>query len=258
MIYFLIPLRSKKASKDWDKVSTLFNRTLWSCYNQTDPNFRILVACHDIPDLDKEYDQRVEFIQISEMDAPIPHTPDEMMVDKGYKTHTLAMRLRELGGGYAMMVDADDLISCHTAEFVNRHPNGCGYYAKTGYSYFVGDDFMKVMPKFPNGSARIIYCSVDDLPDSYPEIMTENCDENECILRKSHGASVSACKAAGRPLAPLPFKCAVYVLGTGENHSLIGKTTKYQSRLREIRELFERKIPIKGKLEKEFSIDWLV
>lgn len=36
MLYFVIPLMSKKVAKDWEMVSTLFNRTLWSCYNQTD------------------------------------------------------------------------------------------------------------------------------------------------------------------------------------------------------------------------------
>ncbi|WP_125140048.1 glycosyltransferase family 2 protein [Clostridium transplantifaecale] len=257
MIYFVIPLMSKKVAKDWNMVSTLFNRTLWSCYNQTDPDFRIIVACHEIPELTKKYDDRVEFIQVSEKDAPIPRDQHEKMVDKGYKTHTLAMRVRELGGGYAMMVDGDDLVSCHFAEFVKKHPGESGFYVKTGYVYFVGDDYMKVLPKFSSGSACIVNYAVDDLPDSYPEVMRENCDDEWCIMRKRHGGVVPACEGLGRPLKPLPFKGAVYVLGSGENHSLYGKTTKYQTRLRELRELFEFKHKIKGKLKREFSIDWL-
>ena len=253
----MIPLISKKAAKNWDMISLLFNRTLWSCYNQTDPDFRILIACHDIPELTKKYDSRVEFIRITESEAPIPTTQDEKMVDKGYKTHTLAIRLRELGGGYAMMVDADDLISCRMAEFINRHPNEHGFYVKTGYVYFVGDNYMRVMPKFSSGSSCIVNYSIEDLPDSYPSVMTPNCDANEWIIRKRHGGVVPACKAAGRPLKPLPFKGAVYVLGSGENHSLYGKTTKYQTRLREVVEMFEHKHSIKEKLKKEFSIDWL-
>lgn len=257
MLYFLIPLMSKKVAKDWNMVSTLFNRTLWSCYNQTDSNFRIIVACHEIPELTRKYDDRVEFIQVTEEEAPIPKTQDEKMIDKGYKTHTLAMRLRKLGGGYAMMVDADDLVSCHLAEYVNEHPHENGFYVKTGYVYFVGDDYMKVLPKFSSGSACIVNYAVDDLPEKYPEKMTANCDANEWIIRKCHGGIVPACEAAGRPLKPLPFKAAVYVLGSGENHSLFGKTTKYQTRMREIRELFEVKRKIKGKLKKEFSVDWI-
>ena len=248
---------SRKAANDWNMVSMLFNRTLWSCYNQTDPEFKILVACHEIPELTKNYDDRVEFIQVTEKESPIPKTQQEKMIDKGYKTHTLAMRLRALGGGYAMMVDADDLVSCRIAKFVKLHPDENGFYVKTGYVYFVGDSYMKVMPKFSSGSACIVNYSVSDLPDGYPPVMRENCDANEWIIRKKHNSIVPACAQAGRPLKPLPFKGAVYVLGSGENHSMYGKKTRYQTRLREFREMFERKKRIKGNLDKEFSIDWL-
>ena len=64
MIYFGIPLRSKATANDWDKVSLFFNRTLWSVYRQTDSDFRIIVACHDIPELVHDFDGRVEFIQV--------------------------------------------------------------------------------------------------------------------------------------------------------------------------------------------------
>ena len=174
MIYFLIPLMSKKVAKDWDTVSMLFNRTLWSCYNQTDPDFKILVACHEIPELIKKYDRRVEFLQVSEENAPIPTTQHEKMVDKGYKTHTLAIRLRELGGGYAMVVDADDLVSNRLAAFVKQHPNENGFYIKTGSVYFVGDDYMKVMPKFASSTCCIVKYSPQDLPSNYPADPAEN------------------------------------------------------------------------------------
>lgn len=257
MLTFMIPLMSKKTANNWDTVSTLFNRTLWSCYNQTDPDYRILVACHEIPILTHKYDDRVEFIQVSEEDAPIPTNQDEKMIDKGYKTHTLAMRLRELGGGFAMLVDADDLVSCHLAEFVNSHKYSNGYYVKTGYVYFVGDTFMKVCPKFPASTAYIINYSIDDLPNEYPEIMKDNCDDNPWIIRKRHGGIVAACKQLGRPLEVLPFKAVVYVLGSGNNHSLHRKKNKYQTKLRALRQFFERKRKIRGKLKEEFSIDWL-
>ncbi|XIM85911.1 glycosyltransferase family A protein [Enterococcus faecium] len=257
MLCFVIPLMSAKAANNWEMVSTLFNRTLWSCYNQTDPDFKIIVACHEIPKLTHEYDDRVEFIQVSEKDAPIPTNQDEKMIDKGYKTHALAMRLRELGGGFAMMVDADDLVSSHLAEYVNSHPQENGFYVKTGYVYFVGDDYMKVLPKFSSGSACIVKYAVEDLPEAYPEVMAANCDDNPWIIRKRHGGVVPACEEQGRPLKPLPFKAAVYVLGTGDNHSLYGKTTKYQTKMREILEMFIAKRKIKGKLKAEFSVDWL-
>lgn len=110
--------------------------------------------------------------------CPIPHSQEEKMIDKGYKTHTLAMRLRELGGGYAMMVDADDLVSCHLAEFINKHPHENGFYVKTGDAYFVGDDYMKVLPKFSSGTACIVNYAVDDLPSCYPKVLMRQIPNN--------------------------------------------------------------------------------
>lgn len=254
MITFCIPLLSRRVASDWQMVTTLFNRTLWSCYNQTCPEFRIIVACHEIPKLDKRYDDRVEFIQV---DAPIPRTQHEKMIDKGYKTHTCAMRLRELGGGYGMLVDADDLVSNRLAQYVHDMPDENGFYIKSGYVYFVGDSYMKKLDKFSSGTAFIVNYAVEDLPDAYPEVMTDNNNENECLMRKKHGSVAEECAKAGRPLRPLPFRAAVYVLGSGENHSLYGKTTKYQTLLRSFVQLFVPRCRFSEKLKAEFSIDWL-
>lgn len=134
-----------------------FNRTLWSVYNQTDPDFKILVACHDVPVLTHEYDERVEFLRV---DSPIPTTKEEMMLDKGHKIHTIGMKIREYGGGFTMMVDADDIQSNRIAAYVNAHPNANGFLSRNGYYYHVGDDFIKKGHKFPNGSSTIVKYSL--------------------------------------------------------------------------------------------------
>lgn len=254
MFYFCIPLISKAASKNWEVVTELFNRTLWSCYNQTNKNFKILIACHDIPILNHVYDERVEFLIV---DSAIPTTQHEKMIDKGYKTHTLAMKVRELGAGYAMLVDADDLVSNRIVQYVYNNPTNSGYYVKTGYAYFIGTKYFKVLKKFSSGTAFIIHYNIDELPNEYPLVMTDNNKNEKCLMRKRHGDILEACVELNKPLKPLPFKGAVYVLGTGENHSLYGKKTKYQTYFRTIIQFFNRKIYLKNKHKKEFSIDWL-
>lgn len=254
MITFCIPLLSRQVSRDWEVVSELFNRTLWSCYNQTNSEFRVIVACHEIPELSKRYDSRLEFIQV---DSPIPTSQHEKMIDKGYKTHTCALRLRSAGGGYAMLVDGDDLVSRRISQFVCDNPGQNGFYVKSGYAYFVGTDSMVRLNRFSSGSAFIVNYGIDDLPVGYPEVMTDNNNDNDCLMRKRHGDVASECARIGRPLKPLPFRAAVYVLGSGENHSMYGKRSKYQSRLRGAYQLFERRLPIKGDLKDEFSVDWL-
>ena len=84
MIYFVIPLRSKAASRNWDNVTYVFNRTLESCYNQTCREFQIFVSCHEIPKLSMNYDNRVRFLPVN---IPTPIDYEEMMYDKAYKMY---------------------------------------------------------------------------------------------------------------------------------------------------------------------------
>ena len=249
MITFGIPRRSAKASSDWEKVQMFFNRTLWSVYNQTDPDFRVIVACHEKPHLAHSYDERVEFIEV---DASIPGDPDAMMRDKGYKVHEIAMRVRALGGGFVMLVDADDIQSNRIAGFANSHQSSNGFYAKNGYFYHVGNGFVKSGSHFPNGSSTIVKYSAEDLPEKHYEPLTSSNNLNPHIIRKRHGDIPRICKELGRPLEPLPFKASIYVRDTGDNHSLMGRG---YSKVRLVEQAFRRKIPL-SEISDEFSIEW--
>ncbi|MEO2075931.1 MAG: glycosyltransferase family A protein [Bacillus sp. (in: firmicutes)] len=251
MIYFGIPLRSKHVSNDWEMVTKLFNRTLRSVYNQTNPSFKIIIASHEIPQLFQKYDDRVEFIQV---DIPTPNTKDEMMIDKGYKVHEIGMRIRELGGGFTMMVDADDLISNRIAEYVNNHHDKNGFLSHNGYYYHIGNSYIKKGHKFPNGSSTIVKYLIDDLPNKHYEELVPSQNSNPHILRKRHGDIPLICKQLGKPLEALPFIASIYVRETGDNHSLMGKD---ESRFRTIEQLIMPKIRMNDTLREEFSIDWI-
>lgn len=140
MMYFGVTLRSVAASKNWTHVVQDFHRTLRAICNQTDPDFRVIVACHEIPDMPGGYDERVEFLQAG---IPFPTNPHEMMQDKGYKLSMIGKRIREYGGGYTMIVDADDLISNRVAEYVNAHPGQHGFAPRTGYVHVLGESCVR-------------------------------------------------------------------------------------------------------------------
>ena len=62
MLYFIVPLRSRESAVNWDKVVYDFNLTLKSILSQTDPDFRVIIACTDIPD--HPTDERLEIIEV--------------------------------------------------------------------------------------------------------------------------------------------------------------------------------------------------
>lgn len=250
MMYFGVPLKSRAASNDWGSVEQVFNRTLNSIYSQTDPNFKIYVACHEIPILEQEYDERVEFL-IS--DRETPKNKDEMLLDKGWKISMIARRIRESGGGYIMLVDADDLVSNRIAEYVNSHPRTNGYLSQCGYVYNEGADYMLKVKNLHKlcGSCSIVYYAPEDLPDEMPESFFDNSPVDRWVIRKPHCDIPDYLAEHGRRLSTIPFPTTVYVRNTGDNHSMLGGNDFSWKRKASF--LVKPKIRIAGDIAKEFG-----
>lgn len=249
--FFVIPLRSKFSSSNWDKVEKIFNHTLQSVYNQTDSCFKILVGVHDVPKLNFMVDDRVEFIKVY---YDVPRTIDQQLLDKGYKKRFLMQRVRELGAGYVMMVDADDFISSRIVEFVRKNNHPYGYYIDKGYEFDFSKNTLQVSPRFHMlcGTSSIVKYFPEDLPekaefDGYDRTTYRDTYIFDC----AHNRLLTYFLELNRPLKPLPFKGAVYVIHTGENHS---DHNCVPSNKRKLFRIFYPKLNPSEKLLKEFSI----
>jgi hypothetical protein len=254
MLIFCIPLRAKEVSKDWDKVTLLFNRTLESIYNQTNPNFRVYIACHQIPDLNKTYDDRVQFIKV---DKKIPVTYLDMMDDKDSKIYFCQNAARKylteqkLDGAYFMNVDSDDLVSCNISEFVATKATKRVYTSKYGFIYFEGSTYMKKARRLERtcGSCFIVYLEINQLPHNNQGYLANNVDKcpytphhsdlrhNLIEVRKwSHGY--------------VPFPTTIYIV----NNVNVSNFANHQvGRNRMIEYKLERRRKI-SQYEKEFNI----
>lgn len=222
MIYFLIPLRSKAVSKKWQRVCQNFERTLDSCYNQTSADFKIIVVCHDIPNLTRKYDESVSFVT---MDTRPPSNASEMMKDKSEKIYRGMQVIRCLieqnkeRGGYVFPVDADDLVSNKIAAFFEGlHDKHC-YLSKFGYIWYEGTSFLRVAKHLYRtcGSCCIIYYETEELP---PNKVSGQEVSFSYLFRNSHRLLPSIAMERGKVFHVLPFPSTIYVLGTGENHSI--------------------------------------
>jgi hypothetical protein len=135
MLVFIIPLKSSRVSTSWTRVSQLFERCLKSVCNQTSPNFRVIVVCHEKPDIQFSHPQ-VEYLEV---DFPLPGANQRSKrVDRGRKLLTGLAHATQFNPCHIMAVDADDCVNQYLAEFVERNSQGDGWFIDKGYIYREG------------------------------------------------------------------------------------------------------------------------
>jgi hypothetical protein len=220
MLCFITALKSKSVSNDWIKVSRLFEDSLQSAYSQTNPDFRIIVVCHEIPLLKKSYDARVEFICV---DFPPPfldgleglERSKSCMQDKWKKLAVGMIRVGEIKPDYVMIMDADDLVSQRLSEYVKDYPSLNGWILKQGYRYELSSRWIYVNNHFNCGTNAIVGSKLIHFPKSLAPDEINRC----VILSNGHTVIEKKMIELGTPLSPLPFLGAVYLYNHGDNDS---------------------------------------
>ena len=229
-------MRSEKSCTNWKKVSERFHATVRSIFNQVGTDsFKCIVACNEIPELQEEYDERLEFLQLK---MPVPTCWIEMARDKFWKLTVIAVRIREIleeqenpeDGIYVMPVDGDDLLNCRIADYCERHPDQHGFVSKDGYVWEEGKPYMKIYPEMYTycGSCNIIKMYREDLPEKIPADPSLCHDKKTAAflnarypIRYDHNIIVQKYEEMGRPFSLLPFRSTIYVRETSENISVL-------------------------------------
>ncbi len=252
--FFCIPLMPKANAGDWSQVCRVFRQTLYSLEGQSNQNFKVLLAAQDLPDFFSDIDLDIVHV-------PAPWTVEDdkshKLRDKRWKKSVLLRHVRQAGDGYVMMLDADDLVSNRLVEHALNDRNPNGYIIETGYAYDWKSDLIAPIPgvwgkTFDSvcGSCSVIYFNKEDLPSSDSKDAGEEGQFLAAKLKQhAHWKHVMA--DAGRPLAPVPFPAAVYVLNHDNNlHYSIAP----DRRLQVPRKIKSRQIPLTDGIRREFSL----
>jgi hypothetical protein len=244
--FFGIPLRSKASSRNWLRVCELFRSTLSSILNQTNGDFGVIVACHDVPSVANMTDPRVEVLICA---AKVPVNLNEQMTDKHLKRRMIAAKLKRLGGGYLMSVDGDDLVSNRIVAFVERDRNPYGYIINRGYEFDCVTKRVLPAPRFNRlcGSSGIFHFEAHHLPDS-----ANDPSETLSDYFRNHTEWSTVANNLGRPLKMLPFRGAMYVTNHGDNHSTQAGNVGWRRTL--LRKFFIARAPDRA-LRQEFALD---
>lgn len=214
MLAFIIPLQSPLASNNWPRVSMLATRCLASILAQTNPDFKVVLVCNELP-VGFRPDPRVTILQ---RDFPLPGKSSQArMEDKWLKVRYGLAALRQIAPCHVMVVDADDLVSNRLAGHVAKYPDANGWIFETGLLHDEGSKLIYQQKKdfhLMCGTSSIIRLERDDLP------LSEQDETRSClVLRSGHRLIEKEMERIGKPLFPLAFPGAIYILGTGENDS---------------------------------------
>ena len=224
---FGIPLKSRRIAKDWDDTLRIFRRTLVSVLRQTNPDFRVFVGCHEVPDVPEMADSRVEVLTAS---WDIPVYKSQLMLDKHMKRELVAVRWRQLGGGYMMYVDYDDLVSNRIVQYILTHTPRRGWLAWWGWDYSERTNRIASSPRFHRTCGT--NCAINWQPSELPETLFQR---DDVLFRRTidvgNNGTAELFRRRGEPLTSFPFPAVTYVREHGDNATNILLTDGWRRRL---------------------------
>jgi hypothetical protein len=221
MLTFIIPVKSKLVTTDWDHFGQLLEKTLRSICNQIDINFKVVVVCHETPKTTFRH-KNLYYLHVN-FKPPVQDSFKSIKdfykakeIDKGKKilfgTNYAA---KEFNTDYVMTVDSDDYISNRISNFVNNSNIDIpGWYIKKGYIHVKGRNFLVKTFKFNYlcGSSIIVkpklvqyFIGIDSIFYFDHRITKLN---NDVVLHK------------------FPFAAGIYNVGNGENIFMSRETVK--------------------------------
>jgi hypothetical protein len=215
MIVFIVPLRGKATSADWNRVSKLCERTIRSLCAQTSPIFRVVLVCSDRPDFEFHHPA------LTIVDECFPEVcggqKSHQMLDKKRKVYRGLQEASGFAPCHVMKVDADDCVSKRLAEVVHGHPDVDAWWMEYGYMYEEGSRFVFKRGKFHLlcGSSHIVQCQPDELPRR-DEPFAEG---RYWISDTGHDSMKDRLFLRGGCVRPFPFPAVTYCVGNGENWS---------------------------------------
>ena len=213
IITFIVPVKSKMVSASWERFSKLFERALKSIVNQSSDAFRVLVVCHEKPDVTFEH-PAVTYLSVDFPHPDLnPDTPDlhrgQKEEDKSKKILAGLAKVKEDPTPYVMVTDADDCISRKIVSTVAKHreENIHGWYFKKGYIYQEGSKLI-----YLNVANFSMICGSGIIVK--PELL------EDVFVRRPHlhYAHETKVLSGDKHLKPFPIPGSVYSMTNGENH----------------------------------------
>lgn len=221
-ITFIVPVRHQDNARDWSALKANLAQTIASISSQTVPDWRGIVVANegaDLPALPDKWDVvRVDFPPNAMHEQGSDSVEDfyeAFRVDKGRRV--LAGMLAARASRFFMIVDDDDFVSSRLAQHAAEHPDANGWTINQGYIWDDGGRLLLEYDDFSHlcGTSLIVRSDLYGLPENQESASLEWIKS----MLGSHIRIAGTLAERGTPLAPLPFRGAVYRVAHRGSHS---------------------------------------
>jgi hypothetical protein len=222
---FIMAQRHPRNARDYGRVEAHMRTTLASICRQTDDSYQVVVVGNRAPSF--RLPEKVTFVTV---DYAVPFEGTTYAVDRRAflrdKGSKLAVAMLACPALHYMTVDADDFVSRHIAGFVATRPGG--WFVDRGYRFHDRRRLIRQQDDFSTvcGTSMLFPSDVIDIPrgmvdaaSSQDDILAAYGEDVVVSLLGSHRSMRAYCEQIERPLAPLPFRAAVWRVSSGENAS---------------------------------------
>ena len=179
-----------------------------------------MIAGHEKPDIEELKHKRVTWLTV---DFPPPSNHRNFTNDKMRKRKVIGAYLRKIGySGLFMPLDADDWVHCDFVEYVRSRPHSDAYILKKGLMVNLASKEVWLRKKrfFRGcGSGAAFYFSNREFPKT-----TDMEDVRKTpfrIVLKGHPKVIRHLKAINKSHTMIDFPFIAWVLGHGDNNSMI-------------------------------------
>jgi hypothetical protein len=221
-VVFAISLKSKRVSRNWTRVQNNLARTLRSIINNTDQNYRIVIAGHEKPNIEEMKNERVTWLPVR---FPPPTYISQYSSDKFRKRRVIGAYLRRIGfSGYFMPLDADDWVHYRFVEFIRSHPITDAFVLNTGCMTNFKHKRVWIREGFyySCGSSAVFYFSNRDFPRTSMRGDVMKTKFKWVIL--AHGKVTKYLNNKNYKMVNFPF--VTWVVSHGDNNTHIKRKIK--------------------------------
>jgi hypothetical protein len=216
---FAVSLKPRSACADWEQAQANLRRTIRSALQGAAGNTIVVVACHDVPELDQQNGGAVRICPVS---FPEPVDVSEGGRDKARKRRHIGAWLRgallddEL---HVMFLDADDLVHKDLVPYVLDHGHD-SYLVDRGYVVDVASGLVRHRRTgfhLTCGSSFICRFARDELPSSWEDDASFYGQFGASPEQRGHQEYGQVAAGHGRAPVTVPFQAVAYLVNHGES-----------------------------------------